>query len=103
VDVSDALISVPTDVGATGSQLLTLANTIGAEISALIAQLAPLQEYWIGTASSGYQNVQAQWNKTSMAVMSDSGTLGNIASAVIANSGNYDDCEGANTKTWQSQ
>jgi len=36
-------------------------------------------------------------------VMSDSGTLGNIASAVIANSGNYDDCEGANTKTWQSQ
>jgi uncharacterized protein YukE len=100
VDVSGAKIAVPTDVGETGSQLLTLSSTIAEEISSLQSQLASLQEYWIGSASSGYQGVQTIWNNASTALMTDSGTLGALARAIITNSGNYDDCESANTKSW---
>jgi uncharacterized protein YukE len=103
VDVTGSKIAVPTDVGETGTQLLSLSTTIAGEITTLQGQLAPLAEYWIGNASSSYQGVQQIWNKASTALLTDSGTLGDLARAIITNSGNYDDCESTNTKSWQTQ
>ncbi len=99
-DVTGSQISVPTDLGESGSQIMGIANNITQEIVDLQNKLAPLAEYWVGTASDGHQVTQANWNSAAQALMTDVGTLGQLASTMGANWNNYVDCQTTNTQSW---
>ena len=101
-DVSGSKISVPSDLGESGPQVMSIANNIGTEIAELQAKLAPLADFWIGTAASGHQVTQQQWNTDSTNLMTDVGTLGQIATTMGVNWNNYVDTETANTRSWQT-
>lgn len=102
VDVSGAQIAVPPDLGEGGPQVLTIAQNIGDEITALQNLLAPLAEYWTGTAADGHQVTQQTWNNAAQALLTDVGTLGDLARAMGTNWNNYVDTENVNTQSWQT-
>jgi uncharacterized protein YukE len=94
-------ICVPADLGESGTTVLGIANNIGTEITDLQAKLAPLAQYWVGTAADGHQVTQQTWNTAATNLMTDVGTLGDLAKTMGTNWNNYVDTEGANTKSWQ--
>jgi uncharacterized protein YukE len=102
VDVTGSKIAVPADLAEGGPQVTTIANNIGTELTDLQTKLAPLAEYWIGTASSGHQVTQQQWNTAAQNLMSDVGTLGDLARTMGVNWNNYVDTENVNTQMWQT-
>lgn len=101
VDITGSQISVPADLGESGPQVLGIANNIGTELADLQAELAPLAEYWVGKAADGHKVTQQAWNTASTALMTDVGTLGDLARTMGTNWTNYVDGEAANTKSWQ--
>ncbi len=100
VDVTGSQISIPPVLEESGPQVLGIANNIGMEISDLQAKLAPLVDYWVGTAADGHQVTQQQWNTASTNLMTDVGTLGNLARVMGTNWNNYVDVENTNTNSW---
>lgn len=102
VDVSGSRIAVTPDVGESGPQILQIAQTIADEITSLQSQLAPLAEYWMGTAADGHQVTQTTWNTAAQNLLTDVGTLGDLARAMGTNWNNYVDTESANTQSWQT-
>jgi uncharacterized protein YukE len=100
-DITGSRISVPPDLGESGPQVTAIANEIGAEITDLQTRLSPLADYWSGTAASGHQVTQQQWNTAAQNLMGDVGTLGALAQAMGVNWNNYVENEGVNTHMWQ--
>jgi len=102
VNVVDSKISVPSDLGEGGPQILTIATNIGDEIQSLQQQLAPLTAEWVGQAADGHQVTQQDWNNAAQSLLTDVGTLGSIAKAMGVNWNNYVDTENANIQSWQT-
>jgi WXG100 family type VII secretion target len=100
-DAGDFSIAVPADLADSSATVNSIAQNIGTDISDLQTTLAPLADSWVGTAADGHQVTQQAWQTDAKNVMSDVGILGSIAKALGVNSDNYDNCESANTKSWQ--
>jgi uncharacterized protein YukE len=101
-DVAATQICVPADLGESGTTVSGIADNITTEINDLKNKLAPLAEFWTGTAADGHTVTQADWYNAANALLTDVGTLGNLATAMGTNWNNYVDTEGANTKMWQT-
>lgn len=102
VDVAGSQIAVPPDLSESGPQVLAIAQNIADEINSLKSQLAPLAEYWTGTAADGHQVTQTTWNTAAQNLLTDVGTLGDLARVMGTNWNNYVDTESVNTQSWQT-
>jgi WXG100 family type VII secretion target len=101
-NVDGTPIAVPTDLEAAGAYINSCASQMAEELSQLWAQLEPLSVTWTGAAQTYYEGLQQEWNTAAAGLFSPDGVLGQIASAMNVNWGNYSEAEASNTKTWQS-
>ena len=103
-DDIDFLDRIPTLhlLGKDALRILAISVALFGEITQLRNLLGPLAQYWTGQASQGHEQVQEQWNTASTKLMTDVGTLGDLAHTATTNWNNYVAAEAANTATWRT-
>jgi WXG100 family type VII secretion target len=78
------------------------ASLITEKLSALAAQLDPLQATWSGQTATYYQGLQQEWDTAAAGLFGPDGVLGDIARAMHIVWNNYSTAEWDNSRTWQS-
>lgn len=99
-DPTGVRITVPPDLGDSGPTIISIATSIGDELSQLANLLNPLHDYWTGQAHDDWHPLQTMWNTAANDLMAAPGVLGTIGQTAGVNWTNYVDCEQANIRTW---
>jgi uncharacterized protein YukE len=99
-DIAGGLIRVPQDYGDTGPSLVSLAQTIEAELSDLKSKLARFVGGvdWQGYANVNYADLQTRWDQAADDLLNSA--LTTIGQTATVNWQNHVDTESANTRTW---
>ncbi|WP_433349849.1 WXG100 family type VII secretion target [Micromonospora sp. CA-111912] len=104
--IESSNLQVPAELAEAGTHIRKISGDLAAELAALQAQLAPLEESWTGSTYQHFKGLEQEWNMAAAGLWGDGGAgsvglLPFIARALDISYQNYTNAEQANTKTWQ--